>query len=143
MSDLHPAVTFLLAAHERAERLANASAGGRWAEAETASCDCCTVVRSETGGLVTTADLDDAPLMAAHANPTAVLLRVAEERNILAEHRPYQERLLGPLCFTCVGINTYRSGVAIHQFYPCNAVVGLAKAWGWSDCQTPGGPSAS
>jgi hypothetical protein len=151
MADQRPAVAHLLAAHERAAKLAQASDGGKWAVAERADCDCCDVVRNGTGGLVTQADLDDAPLIAEHANPSTVLLRVAAERDLLAEHAGtwasgepeydhHHEVVVGAngrtryievddddpiqpyMCITCeVG------------GWPCRTVLGLAKAWGWKE----------
>jgi len=140
MAEQHPAMTFLLAAHERAERLANASDGGKWAVAERAGCDCCDVVRNETGGLVTNADLDDAPLIAEHANPRAVLLRVAAERDILAEHeaRPglgsVDEGWLHTPSFVCaICAPAWFQGHPQRAPWPCRTVLGLAKAWGWEE----------
>lgn len=131
MPEEHAAVTFLLAAHDRAERLAQASAGGRWVVAERADCDCCDVVRNATGGLVTTADLDDAPLIAEHSNPTAVLARVAAERDILAEHADDY----GSCTCGRASEETTSRGYAFFEAvdWPCRTVLGLAKAWGWEE----------
>lgn len=125
MSD-HPAVAYLRNAHERAEELARA--------AMKPAPDLYPSDPIEF--IIANNDLNTREITAAEAHirantPAAVLRRVETERTILDEHRPYQEIHLGPLCFTCVGVDTYRSGVAIHQFFPCNVVVGLAKAWGW------------
>lgn len=130
MTEQHPAVVYLLAAHAEAEKLANASDGGRWVVAEMADCGCCSLVRNETGGLVTTADLDDAPLIAEHANPSATLRRVAADRRILAEHQPHEDR---PWC--CRVCITDREDLYPEQWesdrWPCATVLDLAAGWGW------------
>lgn len=131
MTGQHPAVTHLLAAHERAERLANASGGGKWSVVEIADCGCCDQVRNETGGLVTTAGQDDAPLIAEHANPTAVLARVAAERGILGEHTPTPRDSSGEYCMVCSQAEEQPQPVGWWMPWPCRTVLGLAGAWGW------------
>ena len=87
----HPAVTFLLAAHKRAEQLARAATPGPWsvdAEEERIVAEAGVVARlRDWVRRVTQAQvLADGGLIAGHASPDTVLRRVAAEREILAEH---------------------------------------------------------
>lgn len=173
MTDQHSAVTFLLAAHAEAEKWATAASDPQgWWLIEPRFADhrtiCEYVIQGERGPVVhveveehdTEAHRAEALLIQANS-PRAVLLRVAQERDILAEHagtwtsgepeyEHHHEVMVGPtgrtryveveddepippyMCITCEAAG-----------WPCRTVLGLAKAWGWEDCQTLGGASAS
>lgn len=67
-------------------------------------------------------------LLAAHAEAETVLLRVAAERGILAEHAPDAESFCR-VCMDPTGIG----GRWDCSPWPCRTVLGLAKAWGWEE----------
>lgn len=145
MTDQHPAVTFLLAAHERAEQQARKATPGPWysnphdwgdddfaADVGTAEAgpgrwygEGNVVGHGYEGGGVV--EMPDAVFIAAN-DPAAVLRRVVGEREILAEHAESNGD-----CGTCVdskwGYPVYPNSSP--QRYPCRTVLLLAKAWGW------------
>lgn len=134
MSDLHPAVALLLAAHEQAmalaEEAAEATDGGNWRVGGPQSCECCDAVRAGTA-LVLVADDRYSGHVAAN-DPASVLRRVTAEREILAEHAPgdmARERDETE-CRTCSEPQLGFSGMWAAE-HPCRTVLGLAKAWGW------------
>ena len=144
MTDQHPAVAYLLAAHERAVAAARVATQGRWV-ADGGS----VYVGHPTDLVVDWAYGDNAEHIALH-DPASALLRVEAEREILDEHAGtwgsgepeydyhYERAIVGPsgrtryveersaepnppyICTTCPGYG-----------YPCRTVLLLAKAWGW------------
>lgn len=125
VTDQHPAVVYLLAAHERAERLARAASGEPFMRD-----------RDLWGPRVVISDYSR--LIEEHADPATVLVRVAAEREILAEHEPFTTAEPGSgflsWCDTCQSeeaamYSAHYSGQP--QLYPCRTVLLLAKAWGW------------
>lgn len=174
MTAQFPAVAHLLAAHERAVEAALATTpvpvAGQW-----------TVVRDKHAdqdaplALVQGDDPDDpgedysygVPVIVlaadwqdeAEANlwhialhdPASVLLRVAEERNILAEHAGtwaagepeydhHYETAIGPTGRTRyirvaddTPVPPYMCATCPDPGWPCRTVLGLAKAWGWKE----------
>jgi hypothetical protein len=147
MADLHPAVVYLLAAHERAATLSTAATPGPWEpkDEDPGDDEVYTVHDGEHGDLVGDVvayvrggawrgkpwtELANMQLIAMVADPVAVLRRVTAEREILAEHSESNAD-----CNTCVD---GRWGYPIYpnsspQRYPCRTVLGLAKAWGWEE----------
>jgi hypothetical protein len=127
MSDQHPAVVYLLAAHERAEAVARRAA--------KPALDHCPSDPVEF--VIGMNDLSTPAVRAAEAHirlhPTsAVLTRVAAEREILAEHAAgdmARERDETE-CRTCSEPQLGFSGMWAAE-HPCRTVLGLAKAWGW------------
>jgi hypothetical protein len=144
----HPAVAYLLAAHERAEGQARAATPGPWfaqrhdwgdddfaadigteAAASGAWWGSANVVGHgyEGGGVVEIADAD---FIAAN-HPGTVLARVAAEREILAEHNLDE----GRYCRRCAKWLDLPISQQVEPDdavdWPCRTVLGLAKAWGW------------
>ena len=126
----HPAVVFLLAAHQRAEVLARAAG---WVEIEAVSYLWETrylSLRQPDGEVRHTTEFSAelADHFAVHS-PASVLRRVAAERELLAEHA--DELGLGE-CRVCavegtVGAITFQGNVP----WPCRTMLLLAEAWGW------------
>lgn len=150
MPDRHPAVAHLLAAHERAVVLAAAGTPGPWEpEGDDPTDDeVYTVHDGEHGDLVGDVvayvrgggwrgkpwtAVANMGLIATFADPVAVLLRVAEERNILAERDQAKAKLDEALA-NPDQVHPADAGICIGKFNALTrAVVGLAKAWGWDD----------
>lgn len=134
----HPAVTFLLAAHERAITLTSAATPGPWTvdmEEERIVAAVGVVARlRDWVRRVTQAQIQaDAGLIAEHADPLAVLRRVEADRETLAEH-PQIRGLTGfarPawICETCAEADW--AGDRRGDPYPCRTLLLLAKGWGW------------
>jgi len=151
----HPAVVFLLAAHQQAEELARAATPGPWEpEGDDPTDDeAYTVHDGEHGDLVgnpvayvrdgmwgrrgegcTQANMR---LIAGHADPVAVLRRVAADRQILAEHADD----CGDCRVCCdAGLTEYVHDYGVVEMrsgesFPCRTVLLLAQAWGWEDGQ--------
>jgi hypothetical protein len=144
MSDLHPAVAFLLAAHAEAERCATTASDGQgWWLISPRAADHRSVVEyviEGERGPVTHIDVDEhepeahlaEALLIQSNSPRAVLCRVAAEREILAEHAAgdmARERDETE-CRTCSEPQLGFSGMWAAE-HPCRTVLGLAKAWGW------------
>lgn len=150
MTDQHPAVTFLLAAHERAVALADAGTPGPWMpEGDDPTDDeIYTVHDGEHGDLVgevvayvrggnwrggADRTVQNMQLITAFADPTVVLARVAAERDILADHTPTPRDSSGEYCSVCSQSEEHPQPVGWWVPYPCRTVLGLAKAWGWKE----------
>ncbi len=142
MTDQHPAVTFLLAAHGRAEVAAKALPRGpwRWVVHHDAGIweglegpDGVVLAASDSEEYAARIEKDDGfdaylPLI----QPEVLLARVEAEREILAEHAPgdmARERDETE-CRTCSEPQLGFSGMWAAEF-PCRTVLLLAKAWGW------------
>lgn len=132
MTDQHPAVTFLLAAHVKAEALAEA------ASCPEPGCLCRSWQNLEMDGELRddrnagTIAMIPRRLVRAHIalhDPAAVLARVAAERDILWEHTPEAYEL--GRCAACVTNRILGPGLWVTDPWPCRTVLGLAAAWGW------------
>jgi hypothetical protein len=142
MTEQHPAVTFLLAAHAESERWATAASDGegwwviapRYADHRTVAEY---VIEGERGPVVhvdvqehdSEAHRAEALLIQSNS-PRAVLARVAAERGILAEHRDFNGR-----CGRCANWDTmWEVGRVAHEGrpWPCTVWTSTAKAWGWT-----------
>ncbi len=128
----HPAVAFLLAAHERAEQLARNAGGDEW---ERDPHPLCYAVKDSDGDPVVCDEGAPTGEQASHIalhDPAAVLRRVAAEREILAEH---PEHGIDGDCARCVEWQEDDEGdlCAYPLPWPCRMVLGLAKAWGWEE----------
>ncbi len=137
MSEQHPAVMFLLAAHERAEGQARAAAsdsgGEEWDDCGRLGED----VMVKDSNCYVACGPWDCPLsdgiryhVALH-DPASVLARVAAEREILAEHNLDE----GRYCRRCAKWLDLPISQQVEPDdavdWPCRTVLGLAKAWGW------------
>lgn len=130
MTDQHPAVTYLLAAHERATALADRANGTHW-DASPGDGPNEAWIMNEHMHLFET-DPETAAFIEA-SDPASVLRRVEAEREILAEHPPIRG-LTGfarPawICETCAEADW--AGDRRGDPYPCRTVLLLAKTWGW------------
>lgn len=162
MTDQHPAVAHLLAAHERAVEVAQATTpvpmAGQWTVVRDKHADRdapLSLIQGEDHDvpeyegqssedysyglpvIVLAADWqDEAEANLRHIalhDPRSVLLRVAEERNILTEHAPTPREASGEYCSVCSQAEEQPQPVGWWVPYPCRTVVGLAKAWGWKE----------
>lgn len=154
----HPAVTFLLAAHERALALAEPATRGPWAVDDErypwaiyGAGDAAVVSGGRWGGEASVFDSEhDARFIAAN-HPDTVLRRVVAERGILAEHAGtwasgepeyshHHEVVVGANGRTRYievddddPIEPYMCITCEAPGWPCRTVLGLAKAWGWKE----------
>jgi hypothetical protein len=150
MSDLHPAVVYLLAAHARAEGRAAMATPGPWKpkrgddgddEVYTVHDgphgdmvgDIVAYVRGQEYRGVQGRTMANKHLIATMADPVEVLRRVAAEREILAEHGVDE----GRFCRCCARWLDIPVGQQVEPDdavdWPCRTVLGLAKAWGWEE----------
>ena len=137
MTEQHPAVAHLLAAHERAIALAEKATKGPWTVDDEGYPEeihglhgADVVTGSRWAGEASVFDSDADALFIAANHPGTVLLRVTEERKILAEHQPHEDRPWA--CRVCI---SDREDLYPEQWesdrWPCATVLGLAAAWGW------------
>jgi hypothetical protein len=132
VTEQHPAVRHLIAAHAKAEEVARLAAdddGPEWEDEGSAVYQKGTnnpiVVGPWTGYLP-----DGERQHIALHDPASVLRRVAAERRILAEHA---DDGTGD-CTRCARESEERAGLGyFHEPlpWPCPTVLGLAAAWGW------------
>lgn len=137
MTEEHPAVAYLRNAHARAEELARAATSGPWKAGEHtdygfrvgAADGSAWVAWAGAYGDEPESSRPDSEFIAAN-DPTAMLARVATERQILDEHTNVND---GD-CGTCVdgrwGYPTH--GGSSPQRWPCRTVRLLAAGWGWT-----------
>lgn len=137
----HPAVTYLLAAHAKAEALAKAANRP----------DATMHPENPVEFILSCPDLSTRAIRAGErfidANmPDTVLARVAAEREMLAEHQPQRSANV-PMHETCADLNCdCRKEIAMcgtcapgHYYdadpqpWPCAVWTSTAKAWGWTE----------
>jgi hypothetical protein len=137
----HPAVTFLLAAHTKAEALAQAANRP----------DAQMHPENPVEFILSSVDLSTRAIRAGErfieANmPDAALLRVAAERDLLVEHQPQRYASL-PIHESCADLNcdcyeevaTCGTCAPGHYYdgdpqpWPCATVQLIARGWGWTE----------
>jgi len=127
----HPAVTFLLAAHERAEQLARDAGGDEW---ERDPHPLCYAVKDSDGDPVVYDEGAPTGEQASHIalhDPASVLRRVEAEREVLAEHAKAKADVDKALAAPD-RVHPADAGIFLGRFNAlASAVQGLAKAWGW------------
>lgn len=135
----HPAVAFLRQAHERAEKVARALPRGPWMwtgrwdlEGNYMALEGPTgvpVIRSRTKDGAWSR-MEWHPAFDEYLpDPSAVLRRVAAERQILAEHADASGECRVCAAEGTVGASTFLGNVP----WPCRTVLLLAQAWGWEE----------
>lgn len=144
----HSAVEFLTAALARAEETVKAATAGPWTADvgdETVRSDAGTVATMrDWARLMTNAQVEaDMALIVGHADPAAVLRRVAADREILADHQPTSCEEFTCDCHQCCAVCRWTEhdeagrepvwGDVTRHVYPCRTVLLLAQAWGWTE----------
>jgi hypothetical protein len=134
----HPAVTYLLAAHERAVALADAATKGPWTVDDEGypeeihglhGADVITGSRWAGEASVFDSDADAVFIVANH--PGTALARIAAEREVLWEHTP--EAHEPDRCAACVTNRILGPDLWVADLWPCRTVLALAKGWGWTE----------
>jgi len=145
VTEQHPAVAYLEAAHQRALVAGFDAAeenGERWAESGdavyTQGMNNPVAVGPWTGSLP-----DGTRRHIALNDPRSVLRRIKAEKKILDEHHAVSYAGLPPWCAKCVHMETSEvqpprkavPGLAVTEFphdpWPCATVLNLAAGWGW------------